>query len=497
MLYTGLNCKKSKSAHQQELKHLVDAIVEQKPLQESFFCELLHPIIQGIPQDLFLWLQTLRSIAVLAHAISENPELSPYKSGIRDYFQRVMILRSCPKIQLVEAYRCYIDSLLSADTTSVRPLLEGGAALFEPEGYYSWAQTPMGRFHAELGILWLLMGQRENRRDLLDAAIQIGCWELDASKCNYSPFTGLFCLEADYDSHDLFVGRYLLFSLLYEHTRDDKFLPAAARSRELLEGGVIHDPFYYFLSKRQSPLKEDCEHNQKSGLFRLPSTDLCGWCDPELSLFFTSRGGGSGLGGFSYKSIEILTYAPHQYPLNEVQGFGINTMPRRTLKSQPCAASEKRELSLKGVSRLSNLDSSEINPPWNRLREGAPQTVWVESEQTLKGNIITIDTKIRHFDAMPELAFTFFAKGSAVRMDDVEAIPNQLRHFVMDVTRLEIIGENCTIRLFHHVDNMPVEQASVEVIPLAGNRAFWGADFLISFLYKQPERQNRWTLELA
>ena len=237
MLYAGLNYKKSKSVHQQELKHLVDAINEQKPVQETLFCELLHPILQAMPPDLFAWLQTLRSLAVLSHAIASNQELSHHKNALKDYFQRIIVLRSCPKIQLVEAYRLYIDATLSTDFSSCCPItpivLEGGAALFEPEGYFSWGQTPCGRYHAELGILWLLLGQKENRKDLLTAAIQIGCWELQTSQYNCAPFKGLFCSEADSDAHELLSGRYLLFSLLYEHTHDNKFLSAALRSWEV------------------------------------------------------------------------------------------------------------------------------------------------------------------------------------------------------------------------------------------------------------------------
>lgn len=501
MLYAGLNHKKSKSAHQQELKLLVDLLLEQKPVQESMFRELLYPVLEILPQDPFMWIDTLRTLSILSIASGTNAALGQFKAPIADYIQRVKILRSCPKIQLGDAYESFINSCFATSESGhalPRPLnTQSGAAPFEPEGYLSWAQTPMGRYHAELGVLWLLLGQKCNHRDLLSAAIQIGVWEVQASKFDYSPFPGLYCCEVDFDPHELTVWRYLLFASLYRHTHDRKFLAPALQTKALLGNGSESNAFLFYLMTTVEDLGEGASTETHSGSLQDDELQLCGWRDPELSLYFTTTGGGSGLGGFTYKSIEIVTYAPHQYPLNEAQGFGVNTMPKNQLKVAPLFQEGGRAIATKGISRLSNLESQELSPPWNRYREGIPQAAWVEVSQTLKGNVIEIDTLIRQFVNISELAFTFFVKASAVRMDEVEAIPNQLRHFVLDVSRLEIVGENCTIRLFQHVDNIPLEQASVEVIPLGGNRAFWGADFLISFLYKKPEHRNRWTLELA
>ncbi len=97
----------------------------------------------------------------------------------------------------------------------------------------------------------------------------------------------------------------------------------------------------------------------------------------------------------------------------------------------------------------------------------------------------------------PELSFTFFVNAKAVKMDEVEAFPNQLQHFVQEVSHLEIIGEDCTIRLFQHIDNIPLERYHVEVIPLSGGKGFWGADFLISLRYNSPDVPHRWILEFA
>lgn len=502
MLYAGLNYKKSKSAFQQELKLVVDQLLEQTPITESLFRDLVYPILEGIPQDPFMWIQTLRALALLALTATGNAALAQFKTPITEFVLRVKILRSCPKIQLVDAYEDFIYTCFdSAGSTPQlhHPIVKSnGVAPFEPDGFLSWAQTPMGRYHSELGVLWLLLGQKTNCYALVNAAIQIGNWELNASKFDYSPFSGLYCAEEDFDLYELNAWRQLLFSSLYHHTQDQKFLPAAKHAEQLVEQIPFSDAFLYYLSCTIPKCTQNTPENQHAPSHLQDNTmNLCSWRDPELSLFFTTLGGGSGLGGFTYKSIEVVTYAPHQYPLNEAQGFGINTMPRNSMKAQATELDAARNVSNKGIARLSNLEGDGEAPPWNRYREGTPQTAWVEVSQTLKGNRIEIDTLIRHFDKISDLAFTFFVKADAVRMDDVEAIPNQLRHFVMEVSSLEIVGENCSVRLFQHVDNIPLEQISVEVIPLGGNRAFWGADFLISFLYKKPDLRNRWTLELS
>jgi hypothetical protein len=510
MLHAGLNARKITSALQQDLKAVVDQLLEQRPLPESLFQDIFVPIFEKIPKDPFEWIETLRALYLVSIASTASSEYDHFKSLISEYLLKVKHFRSCPKMQLIEAYESLIKHELQISSAEITPHTQpSGAAIFEPDGHLSWGQVPMGRYHPELGVIWLYLGQTSNNPRLIKNAMQIGSWELAASQNDYSPFPGLFCNEADYDFAELIAWRSLLFSMLLNHTGDEKYRAPLQQSELLLADQYIRDPLISYLQKKTpKPLEPDGQkpHYTPSALLCQKDLDLYGWRDPDLSLYFTTSGGGSGLGGFTYKSLEVITYAPHLYPLNEAHGFGINTMPRNNGTFRSSVNTNERSISCHGICRLSDVtiqdERAELEDivntiSWNRFRMASPQNTWLDVTQSLKGNLLEIDTLLLNFDKPPDLSFTFFVKAEAVKMDEIVAIPNQLRHFVVEVSSLEILGENCSIRLFQHVDNIPLEKYSVEVIPLGGNRAFWGADFLISFLYKNPKQRNRWTLELA
>lgn len=503
MVYAGLSTKKTKIALQQDLKLVVESLLSGNPLPEELFSEILNLVQESNPHTPFDWIPNLRALALLALSIEKNPSLRSAQKNILEYIKKIKILRSSPQIQLIDAYEELIKSCFFSTPYHpqvVPKTVFGGSAPFEPEGYLSWGQIPMGRYHPELGVIWLLLGRKTGQMGFLNGALHIGSWELSFSKFNGEPFPGLFSCEADYDEAEHSAWRILLFSLLYQHTHDKKYDLPQLRDRENWEMLRVQNPFAEYL--RSMIFSEEFPRSVSAEapahlLVSDVGLNLHRRCDPELSLFFTTSGGRTGLGGFSYKSIEVVTYAPHLYPLDEAEGFGVSTLPHlSTLRSQ--FSNEEECVRCNGTARLNSIPHTEHSQPWNQFREGEYQPAWLDVEQILKGNNrIEVETKIRSFAPLPELAFTFFVKASGVRMDDVEAIPNQLRHFVMEVSTLEIIGEDCSVRLFQHVDNIPLERYSVEVIPLGGNRAFWGSDFLISFRYGRPDLKNRWILELV
>lgn len=481
MLQTGLKVQKSVLVHRQNLIALVDHLVEQRPVDEPLFRDVFYPTVEKIPKDPLEWIDTLRTLFLLSLAGTDRSDFNSYKTVLIDLIHKVKGDRACPKIQLIEAYEALIKFQCGIPSEDLIPVVrEGGAAPFEPEGHLPWGQTTQGEYHAELGLVWFLLGKFLQKSYFDEAAKQVAIWEIKVSKADHTPFPGLFCQESDYDPDGIKAAQMLLFKMT-----GLPYCPGdISRNNHLL---------FVYLDKITPGNTLKPQALPKAFVDR--SMNLCGWRDPDLSLFFTTAGGGTGLGGFSYRSIEVLAYAPQTHPLNEAYGFGINTLPRNELKCH--MSQESREITSRGLCRLTDVALQPEATSWNNFRVGNSPHCWLEVSQALKENKIEIETILRAIDEPPDLTFTFFVKACAVKMDQIEALPNQLRHFEMEISTLEIIGENCSIRLFQHIDNIPLDRYNVELIPLGGNRAFWGADFLISFPYSKQGTRNRWTLELA
>ncbi len=148
MLLSGSVLNKAKSSHDDD-RLLVDFLLEQRPLNEVLFREMLSKLNDRIPSDPFGHVRILRLLALILNTISSDFNLNRVKVPVLQLLRRLRSDSQLPSIPLILAYEDYIRCFFSLDdlkqrhSSTIKPntlfkQTECGAVFFESEGFYSW-----------------------------------------------------------------------------------------------------------------------------------------------------------------------------------------------------------------------------------------------------------------------------------------------------------------------------------------------------------------------
>jgi hypothetical protein len=165
---------------------------------------------------------------------------------------------------------------------------------------------------------------------------------------------------------------------------------------------------------------------------------------PEPFFFYSSSSRGvlsllgrrTGLGTFYASDIEVRAFGPQSLPLNDPKGFGI-------------------ERSLQGEDRWTQVSS-------------LPE-VWLEVKNFFESGL-----EVRFLGLNPKtpLHFSFYIKAPSAQIGTLQLLPKSLIRYQ---------GESKPVLFGGKLQIESLLQTKMEVIPLAGEGCFWGAEFLLSF----------------
>lgn len=173
--------------------------------------------------------------------------------------------------------------------------------------------------------------------------------------------------------------------------------------------------------------------------------------EPDLGLFFqrtdrysaalTLTGENSSLGSFLAKDVEIRAFGPQRLPLSDGKGFGITRFP----DSQP----------IEGWTAMSDLPE-----------------VWLDAKPFFEKDSFHIS--IRYLGIKPEMAvfFSLFVKADFCEIEGKKFFSKTLERYQ---------GPSKPVQFGTDVQIMSDLAGKMELIPLSGEKQFWGADFLLAF----------------
>ena len=348
-----------------------------------------------------------------------------------------------------------------------------GSAPLEFGGHWAWAEVPLLRYHAELGMLWAFLGHMEKAEKLAD-------WQLNALDHSFYPFVGLFSQESDGSLNRLLASQYLLFHSVAVLANRPDLEYIASRQLEHLKQLPNSEATPFELMCEAWIQQKKVEQQQ----IRLPKkicdseNSLVGSRTSDYSVVCSLAGGGTGLGALHKQGLQLVNYGPHRLPLGECQGFGIGSGRNIALEVL------ENGFTIQGTVPLA---SKAILPTrFPLFRVGAPSQNWLDIKQSFFQEVLTIDT---HFlgENIESLAFAFFVKAEQCSVGKEQVKPFSFQRYSGNVQPVRLEGQQCRLDLI--TDSSCHE---MQVIPLSGGENFWGASFLIAYILNSSCERYRW-----
>lgn len=368
-------------------------------------------------------------------------------------------------------------------------LLKGGAALFELEEFRPWLSAPSMPHHIEYGIWLCTLALMTQRQDLRETALQLVRWHINTLDYHYKPFLGLFVQEEAFDTNQSLLLYYLLFkgaTLLC----DDPEIHAVTAKLYVFQSNSSNTDLLWVLFERlfekgKAVPSLDISHITPSQSIYDPSTALIGYRSPRGHAVCSLHGNRTGLGTLRFDDVEFVNYGPQYLPLGECQGFGIlgNSLSDQGERT-PLMQVYPQGFTMKGCVRL-------IDQPctFQDINEREYTGVWLELEQEFKFPVLDLQVRLLSLDGWEGIALSFFVKARCCRIGATQLVPRSFDKYQGKVENLIFEGDKGSCLL-----KAPHSKAELQVIPLAGNQSFWGADFLIAYTLHSDQRCYQWQI---
>lgn len=368
-------------------------------------------------------------------------------------------------------------------------LLDNGAALIDLHEYCPWLSLPYSPYHCEFGTFLSLLALMTERIDFQESALNLAYWQLNTLDCEGIPFAGLFVRETEGTPLPRLCLSYLLFQSASRLTKDSPFNAIAERLLKKIEEHIKKtkekiDPLWMLIEKwlEKYPIQSQEPLELPENIYD-PSTALIGYRSSSGHVLCTLHGAGTGLGTFRLgEDIEIISYGPQYLPLAECKGFGIEG---NALSDQGIRRSiiewRRHSFLMKGCTRLVD------QPAESSLGLGIFRGIWLEvSQEYMKPNL-HLKTSFLAFEETESIAFNFFVKASSCVIDGKILKPKTLERYEGEVCTIVLQGKESALELRNLVCSK-----TMQVIPLAGENHFWGADFLIAYILSPGQKDYEW-----
>jgi hypothetical protein len=475
------------------IEQLTRNFLTQKPIESELIDSLILPNESSEPASPLTFLNELRDLLTINLLIGMTGGDFKYKVHQLEAMERLKERRYWNEFQLEEALWC-ANSFFCAQNCEINPIKTGsGAAPLEVGSHWDWARLPHLQWHAELGLIWILLGKLSTEKKVIEAGAGIADWQVNILDSRTDPMLGLFCREEEGDRTNLLILHSLLFTAASSLGDRPHYSSLAEKQLQSLqeivanEGSNIH-PLYPLIEV----WLEQFERKDQSSLFVLPQTifdphtAFAGIRSENLDAACTLSGGGTGMGSYRFHEVAILTWGPQREPLGDCTRFGIY----RSIDDaeHPITLhTDKNGFSIKGRVELPREKIAENQASF---RNGGTKGGWLDCQQELKGGILTITISAYPLDPLEPLAFAFFAKGYSCTIDREQTLhPRSFDKYHGGIQPITIDGTEGTI----HLTALP-GKGELQIIPLAGGAHFWGADFLIAYILEPKVLTYTWKI---
>ncbi len=398
------------------------------------------------------------------------------------------------QFQLEQAYL-----LLTAQLLGIHH--EPEAAIFQYEDGFTPLSTqidhpflnvPFLDWHAELGIIWGLIGHLKKDEAYVNAAIKISKWHKKNLDNDFKPFKGF--LSSHHLSHyeNILMVEGVLFHLasLLEKNSELAYLAkqhfgwffqsSDYELKNISTSSFLCLRWMDILFKEQlTPIVPKLSEKITDSF--LP---IIGQRTSECSYLFSLLGTNVGLGSFKFHDLEIPAFGPQLQILGEERLFGFmgyNPLQKETKDSFKCDFSENY-LSLEGTLGLPRAQL-EVNPYelWKFSSD------WLNCSFFVDQNNVTVN--LRPLQVKSNCFFVFYVSAEKCLIEGEENIlPHSLNQYEGILKTLNLQSESAEIIL------QSKNPQKVKVIPLEGHRSFWGANYLIAYHLNNKYSSFEWKI---
>ncbi len=194
---------------------------------------------------------------------------------------------------------------------------------------------------------------------------------------------------------------------------------------------------------------------------------------PGTTILCAATGCKSGMGVFYNEDAGIINYGPSLTEMWDCTGFGLAGRAHKFLYEK---TTEGFDLSYHV--RLAAPHPRETG--FATLQDSGFSGLWMNCKQSLLGNALDTSCSFEGIGALSALTFSLFGKGRVCIVAKSHRLaPRSLDRYEGPCQIIEFEGDlgKVSVEPKDGIDQM-------QVIPLAGDESFWGADFLISFKMK-------------
>lgn len=383
------------------------------------------------------------------------------------------------EFQLLNAFQTLSCHLLNEPCGIPSPMLyENGMAPLFSSSIWPWAATPQQTFNAELGVLWSILGSICQNDKLSSAACRLSQWHLNTLNHYFHPFSGLLIPEDDFSLPQLLTVNYLLFHATACFEQNAQMEYVAQRQLEHLENALVNSetrihPLYILLEEKIARLAEipSVVKMELPSAIEDKQISLVGIRSPQHSVVCVAAGGNTGLGSFYFHDTQIVSWGPHHYPLDDCSGFGVLTSISSENKIQVL-----ENLNFRQHAKVRLTDKPFLNDSQVIFRMGKMSEIWIDVEQIFHNQKLDINTSWSSLEALKDVSFTFFVKAKFCIVNGVTLLPKTLDRYTGKVGPVILEGDLGNLEIICDKNS-----GSLQVIPLAGQDNFWGADFLLAY----------------
>ncbi len=306
----------------------------------------------------------------------------------------------------------------------------GGAVTLFEKGFFPWRGLPYPREHAELGLRLFQRGQKES-------ALSMAPFQKATLDHNLQPIYALFKQDGAPFRHALVEANAAFFEAIGQ--KPDR-------------SGTYVDPELAFLAKKSES-----------------ATVVC-----------VGSGCKSGLGAFLHHDAGIVNWGPQTTAVGNCTGFGLAG------RAQRVEIEESDTFRLSFLCRLATPLPRETG--FSALQDSGFSGLWIDA--ALEGNLDQLSCSMTFQSSRPSETplLTLFGKGNGCWLGASHKLnPGSLDRYQGPPQPLLLTGASGAVRI-------EVQGAlKLEIIPLAGDESFWGANFLMA--YTLQEAPIRFTLQ--
>ena len=390
--------------------------------------------------------------------------------------------------QLPLAYAALASHLLTEEPVQLNiKQLEKGGVLLENGHHFLEGQVVKLVESVHLALLWIYLGWSSGEANIFNAGLKLSGFCRNLCDKEGRPFHGLWMKEHEYQPEALLLPFSLLFSVAKHLSLSCKtsmeregfwekqgLLRWDASNRWI--GGLARG--FEKLIERQTPLPDEyvepIVHTIDSSL------GFIRYDYESLNLVCSACGVNTGLGAIHKKGVRIVSFGPHYYPLADSDCFGIYRPSNGSTEGfkDLIMESEENRCRFKGWSRIMSRKSEE------------PGNQWIFFDIHAQEEFLDIDVRLSQCLDTTPLAFAFFISAQKVCIGKEQTLrPGSIERYQGESTTLVFEKDQEFLTL---ISQYP---GDMQVIPLAGKRHFWSADFLIAFPIKEKLKPLSWKVE--